>query len=237
MNSLQENYIVGPNHGPNKFACACWHTSWLCVMSSFLSCVCASRRTCLCRSPCRCSGTRQDTRASPRRCPSPAPRVKSSRYLWVHHLFLLTVLHSQFAKVKTSLTPLCLFMFSPLQKHYTNNFLIVLFKGFERIFNRSVCTKGFLKTCFLHEDSRHCVYSNTWEMIYQKTLNELHPHSYLCDSTFASLPTKGQKKNQQFLCAAVNRIYAVEPAFLTFPHVQRLMKKKKKELFLSFCEP
>lgn len=42
MNSLQENDIVGPNHGPNKFVCACWHTSWLCVMSSFLSCVCVS---------------------------------------------------------------------------------------------------------------------------------------------------------------------------------------------------
>lgn len=72
-------------------------------------------------------------------------------------------------------------------------------------------------------------------MIYQKTLNDLHPHSYLCDSTFASLPTKGEKKNQQFLCAAVNRIYAVQPAFLTFPHVQRLTKKKKKEPFLSLC--
>lgn len=79
--------------------------------------------------------------------------------------FFLTILHIQFAKVKTSLTPLCLFMFPPLRKHYTNNFLIVLFKGFERIFNRSVCTKGFLKTCFLHENSRHCVFSNTWEMI------------------------------------------------------------------------
>lgn len=38
---LRKNSIVDPKHGPNKFVGVFWRTSGLCVMPSFLSCVCA----------------------------------------------------------------------------------------------------------------------------------------------------------------------------------------------------
>lgn len=53
-----------------------------CVSSSLSPHVClACRKKCLSRSRCVCRGTRRATHASPKRYQSPAPKVKSSRYL------------------------------------------------------------------------------------------------------------------------------------------------------------